>query len=120
MRRSRECVLEQSRFNSPSLAGDVNRKSREEEAESGRVRLHMVELKKVSGGSRFWAGPFRGNSNITIDVTVLNAEGRELRRQKVNRRGNWFLGSVTVGATDNKMLTNIARDVCSLIPKSAN
>lgn len=28
------------------------------------------------------------------------------------RKGNWFLGSVTVGATDNKMLTNIASDIC--------
>lgn len=78
----------------------------------GRVRLHIVELKKVSGGSRFLIGPFRGNSYITIRLTVLDAMGKETKSKLLNRRGNWFLGSVTVGATDNKMLTNIAEDVC--------
>jgi hypothetical protein len=90
-----------------------------EQEASQRVHIHILQLKKVSGGSRFWVGPFRGNSTITLTLTVSDREGKKLLTRTFNRRGNWFLGSVTVGATDNRMLTTIAEDVCGqLVPQS--
>jgi len=93
-----------------TLCGDSLTASEQDATE--RVRLHFLRLKKVGGASRFLIGPFRGNSIVTIDVIVLDKAGKEVRRQAVSRRGNWFLGSVTVGGTDNRMLTNVASDVC--------
>ena len=79
-----------------------------ETSATARLHLHVLRLKKVGGGSRFLVGVFRGNSVITINERVTDLSGKELSNRTLERKGNWFLGSVTVGGTDNMMLTNMS------------
>jgi hypothetical protein len=81
----------------------------------GTVNLHITYLKKVSGGARFLLGPFRGNSHIKMEMSVIDQAGHEVRSD-LHRRGDGMLGSITFGVSDNKMLSRVARDVCSGLP----
>lgn len=84
----------------------------------GTVHLRITYLKKVGGGARFLLGPFRGNSHVKIEMSVVDREGREVRRD-LHRRGDGMLGSITFGVSDNKMLSHVAQDVCAGLPSRA-
>lgn len=79
------------------------------------VQIHVTYLKKVSGGARVLLGPFRGNSRIMLDLTVLDRSGAVKLRKQLRRSGSWIAGTVSFGGTDTHMLSVISQDICSLI-----
>jgi hypothetical protein len=95
------------------FCGDRLTDNRSEAA--GTVHLRITYLKKVGGGARFLLGPFRGNSHVKIEMSVVDQEGQEIRRD-LHRKGDGILGSLTFGVSDNKMLSRVARDVCAGLP----
>ncbi len=67
---------------------------------SGKLILkpHLSRLKIVSGGARFWAGAFAGDSFIEMDLVLINADTNQtvadvnIRRDADSMTGAWSVG----------------------------
>lgn len=74
-------------------------------AETLVVRVEVAGLRIVSGGTRFWAGGFAGDSTLDLDLELL-AEGdtEPFTRVRVARSAGAAAGGWSVGATDRNLL----------------
>jgi hypothetical protein len=80
------------------------------------IEPHITRLHFVSGNARFWLGVFKGNSDIFTTVKILDAATHtQLAEQSFRGHGNGFKGTVTIGATDNRMLSTVAIEMCDYI-----
>lgn len=76
----------------------------------------LSEIKFIGGGARFWVGAMAGNSNARLRVTFRNAKtGAVVATPEFYRVGNAMAGAWSVGASDNVMLDNLARDVAAYV-----
>lgn len=77
------------------------------------VRAQVVALRIVSGGTRFWAGGFAGDSTIDLDLELLaKGESAPFTRVRVSRSAGAAAGGWSVGATDRNLLNYAAAIVC--------
>lgn len=89
-----------------TLAGWENR------SQSGRVlnvEPTIVQLKFVSGGTRFFAGALAGSSAVLMRVRLVDAQtGRVIADPEFYQRAAAYGGAWSIGGTDNGMLARIA------------
>jgi hypothetical protein len=76
------------------------------------VEVSITDMKFVSGGKRFWAGGFAGDSHAAGMVRLVDKEsGKVLHSQNFINHANGFAGAWTFGATDNGMLDHLAANM---------
>ncbi len=74
------------------------------------VQPRLAKLRIVSGGARFWLGPFSGKSNIDLEFKIIDGETKEVIAQPViGRRSGAWAGGWTIGKTDRNLYQYIAR-----------
>ena len=78
----------------------------------------IKEIKFISGGARFWVGAMAGSSAVLMEVTLRDSStGEIIANPEFYRDANAYAGGWSIGASDNKMLEDIALDVvnyCSM------
>lgn len=76
---------------------------------SGTLTIQPVVhgLKVVSGGSRFWAGGWAGNSFVDMNLKMVDRAGTNIAEPRIERTADANAGSWTVGATDRNLLNYI-------------
>ena len=84
------------------------------ETASGRSGTLIIEprlesLRIVSGGARFWAGAFAGDSNIDMDLAISEqSTGQQVAKPRTTRRADAMTGGWSVGKSDQNLLDYIA------------
>jgi len=69
----------------------------------------LHELRIISGGARFWIGGMAGDSNIDMNLKLVDAEtGEEVAKPKLSLKSGAMMGGWSVGATDRNLLGYIA------------
>lgn len=80
--------------------------------QSGRileVEPHIVQLKFVSGGARFFAGAMAGSSAVLMRVKMTDAQtGRVIANPEFYQKAAAYGGAWSLGGTDNGMLARIS------------
>lgn len=76
------------------------------------IRPVIKEIKFVGGAARFWVGAMAGSSAVLMQVDYLDkASGATVASAEFYRVGNAWGGGVSMGGSDNMMLSQIAQDV---------
>lgn len=76
------------------------------------IEPYIKEIKFIGGGARFMAGAIAGSSAVLMQTTFIDASANDvIAAPEFYRAGNAYSGAWTMGATDNKMLEDIANDV---------
>ena len=72
----------------------------------------VKEIKFVGGGARFMVGAMAGSSAVLMQVSYRDsATGEVIADPEFYRVGNAYSGGWSIGASDNKMLKDVAVDV---------
>lgn len=68
------------------------------------VQPRLAKLRIVSGGARFWIGPFAGKSNIDLEFEIIDGGTNEKIAQPIigKRSGAWA-GGWSIGKTDRNL-----------------
>jgi hypothetical protein len=73
------------------------------------VEPHILQLKFVSGGARFFAGALAGSSAVLMRVKFVDAHtGQVVADPEFYQRAAAYGGAWSIGGTDNGMLARIA------------
>jgi hypothetical protein len=73
------------------------------------VQPSVARLRIVSGGARFWAGAFAGDSHIDMDLKLVDASTEEVvGAPRINIGSGGMGGAWSVGATDRNLLDYVA------------
>ena len=76
------------------------------------VEVSITDMKFVSGGKRFWAGGFAGDSHAAGVVRLVDKDsGKVLQSQNFINHANGVAGAWSFGATDNGMLDHLAANM---------
>jgi hypothetical protein len=76
------------------------------------VEVSIVDMKFVSGGKRFWAGGFAGDSHAAGLVKLVDKDsGKVVHSQNFINHANGVAGAWCFGATDNGMLDHLAANM---------
>ncbi len=82
--------------------------------ESGRSGTLVIEpqlatLRIVSGGARFWAGAFVGDSSVDMDLLITDqSNGRQIAKPRITRSADAMTGGWSIGKSDQNLLDYIA------------
>jgi hypothetical protein len=72
------------------------------------IQPRVVSLRVISGTTRFFAGAFAGQSDISMDLILLDKEtGEEIGRARVHRAAGAFAGAWSIGMSDKSLLDYI-------------
>ena len=72
----------------------------------------IEEIKFIGGFARFMVGGMAGSSAVLMKVTFVNSEtGKVVAEPEFYRAASGMGGGYSMGATDNLMLDQIARDI---------
>ncbi len=78
------------------------------------IRPKIVEIKFIGGAVRFWVGAMAGSSAVYMQVEYVDLQsGNVVANPEFYRAGSAHTGGMSMGATDNVMLTMIAQDIIS-------
>ena len=92
----------------PLLEGWGSRADRSGGTKTLVIRPTLVSLRVVSGGARFWAGAFVGDSSVDLDLEIVDGEASSvLARPRISRSASAMGGAWSVGATDKNLLDYI-------------
>ena len=73
------------------------------------IEPRMEKVRFISGGARFWAGPFAGSSRVLVKMRLVDqASGAVIAEPEFYQHAKGMAGAFTFGATDNSMLIRIA------------
>lgn len=73
------------------------------------VQPRITKLRVVSGGTRFLAGAFAGDSSIAMELELRDATtGTVVANPTIARNANAFAGAYSFGSTDQNLLGYIA------------
>ncbi len=73
------------------------------------IEPKVVGLRIVGGASRFFVGAMAGNSNIDLQLKIIDAQTKQVIAQPlVNRQSNAMAGGWSMGATDKNLVNYIA------------
>ena len=68
------------------------------------IETELTGLRIVSGGARFWAGPFAGDSFIDMDLRLIDkGTGEEIADVRIQRNAGAMGGSWSIGKTDQNL-----------------
>lgn len=113
-------ILEQkiSRILEP-LFGNWSRSEAPERSGTLYVATHLVSLRIVSGGARFWAGGFAGDSQIDLDLTLTDSgTGEIIAKSRVARGAGGIAGAWSIGKSDRNLHDYIAAIVYEYLSAS--
>ena len=80
------------------------------------IEVAIIDMKFVSGGKRFFAGGFAGDSHAAGTVTLIDKEtGKVVVTQHFINHANGIAGAWSFGATDNGMLDHLAANMGSWV-----
>lgn len=93
---------------SPVLSGWAS-KSAAGEGKKLVITPKLIGLHIVSGGARFWAGAFSGESYIDMDLLIVDSEtGETIAEPRVRRSASAMTGAWSIGKSDRNLLDYIA------------
>jgi len=73
------------------------------------IEPQLISLKIVSGGARFWAGAFAGDSSIDMELSMTDkSNGQRIANPRVTRHADAMTGGWSVGKSDKNLLDYIA------------
>lgn len=76
------------------------------------IMPYIKEIKFVGGGARFWVSAMAGSSAVLMPATLRDSSNGEIIADpEFYRSSGAFAGAGTIGATDNRMLEDIAQDI---------
>jgi hypothetical protein len=82
------------------------------------IQPHVVELRVVSGGSRFWLGAMAGDSHLDMDLVLVDAESKQpIARAAIRQDVGGTSGAWSVGASDRNLLNYISDIVYAFLHK---
>jgi len=68
------------------------------------IQPHLASLRVISGGARFWAGAFAGDSFIDMDLRLLDGDsGVVIGNVRVRRDADAMTGAWSVGKSDQNL-----------------
>jgi hypothetical protein len=68
------------------------------------IEASLVRLKIVSGGARFWAGAFAGDSYLDLDLRLVDkANGEVIADVPVRRNADSMTGAWSIGKSDQNL-----------------
>lgn len=68
------------------------------------IESHLTGLRVVSGGARFWAGAFMGDSFIDLDLTLVEKDSAEqISKVRVYRDADSMAGAWSYGKSDQNL-----------------
>ena len=69
------------------------------------IEPELLSLRVISGSSRYWAGPFAGNSSIQLKLTILDIDSNTVIGSPViSKEASSLAGAWSTGATDLNLL----------------
>jgi hypothetical protein len=72
------------------------------------IEPRIEKLKVVSGGARFWAGAFAGDSYVVMKIRIVEQpSGQQLAEPEFYQRAAAMSGAWTFGGQDKDMLHRI-------------
>ena len=88
--------------------------SAEREASGGKsagtllIKTRVTNLRIVTGAARFWAGPWAGASDMSLQMTLLDAAtGAVVREKTLSTNNNPWAASWTWGSSDRSLPTDL-------------
>jgi len=73
------------------------------------IEPRMEKVRFISGGVRFWTGPFAGSSRVLVKMKLVDqATGAVIAEPEFYQHARGMAGAFTFGATDNSMLIRVA------------
>jgi len=75
------------------------------------VEPELARLRIVSGGARFWAGAFAGDSFIDLDLVLRDGEGDVIAKPRITKQAGAMGGAWSVGQTDQNLFDYMAQIV---------
>lgn len=76
------------------------------------IRPAIKEVKFVGGAARFWVGAMAGSSAVLMQVDYIDkGSGGIVGSAEFYRVGNAWGGGMSMGGSDNAMLSEISQDV---------
>jgi hypothetical protein len=82
------------------------------------VQTHVSEMRIVSGAARFWGGAFAGNSNMVLDVKLVDAKTDTVVREKrIESSNNAFAAAWTYGSSDRSLPADMGAMVAQYLAK---
>jgi len=68
------------------------------------IEANLVRLKIVSGGARFWAGAFAGDSYLDLDLRLVDkSNGEVISDVPVRRNADSMTGAWSIGKSDQNL-----------------
>jgi curli biogenesis system outer membrane secretion channel CsgG len=68
------------------------------------IQPHLAALRIISGGARFWAGAFAGDSFIDLDLRLVDADtGVVVADVRINRDADAMTGAWSIGKSDQNL-----------------
>ena len=72
------------------------------------IEPQLASLRIVSGGARFWAGGFSGDSSIDMDLLITDQSTRQqIAKPRITRSADAMTGGWSVGKSDENLLDYI-------------
>jgi len=72
------------------------------------IQPELVALRVVSGGARFWAGGFAGDSFVDMNLILTeSATGKTIANVRINREASAISGAWSIGKSDKNLLDYI-------------
>jgi hypothetical protein len=80
------------------------------EGRSGTLTIEpqLADLRIISGGARFWAGAFAGDSNIDMDLSITDQSSSQIAKPRISQHAGALAGGYSIGKTDQNLLDYIA------------
>jgi hypothetical protein len=73
------------------------------------IEPRLAFLRIVSGGARFWAGAFAGDSSIDMDLAITDeGTGQQLAKPRITLKADALAGGWSIGKSDQNLLDYIA------------
>jgi hypothetical protein len=95
---AKDYVIAKNIFKSVAEAGNQNG-----EPPLLTVGVQLTDVRIVSGGVRFLAGPFAGRSHIKMAASIFNKEGKQVAQKELFGAPNTFTSSLSYGHNDQSL-----------------
>jgi len=107
-KRINEVLVDDMRMVFPNL-----REASGEDVRAGLLIEPLIqEIKFIGGAARFWVGAMAGSSAVLMKASFRDAStGEIIGEPQFYRDAGAYSGGYSMGATDNRMLEDIAKDI---------
>lgn len=80
------------------------------------VKARVTNLRMVSGAARFWAGPWAGSSDMSLQLKLTDAAtGAVVREKELSTNNNPWAAAWTWGSTDRSLPSDLGAMVAEYL-----